>query len=981
MDEDPRTHISTMAETPELAVAPPDSEGPAYEARKAARKRGLFGPDTQMPRIGRYVVLERIGAGGMGEVFSAYDDELDRKVAIKVVHADISEESSQAGSRLLREAQTLAKLSHRNVVHVYEVGTIEGRVFLAMEFIRGQTLRVWLTHNRPWNEVLDTFLEVGRGIAAVHEAGLVHRDVKPDNMLVGDDGRICVADFGLARAAAALTDPSLDRVDMEAAVASIPEIEADAPSRLTASGAIVGTPAYMAPEQLRTQIVDARCDQFSFCVSLWEALAGRRPYQGRSLPDIVEAYRNSPVVPPSPTRVPAKVWRALQRGLAIDPIERWPAMVDLLEELGGAQARPKGKVPALLGVGGVAFALGAIVFASEAPGPCEGLDTTLDGVWDDAARQRLSAGLGQSGASFSTPTFESVASRLDDVAAGLVSERTAACEATHVQRTQSEEMLDRRVACLDRVAGRVRGLVDALASADASMVLRAPDAAAALPDPSMCGPASLQTGLTPPASAQQRDEVDAIRASLDDAATLIDLGQSRRASPRVAALAVDAGRVGYTPLVAEARMVEGSAARDLGQLDEARDSWLEAADLAEGSRHDTVAASAWSALARLAWTDLDDAEVGQRWLRRARAATTRLGRTASSEADLLRTEGELLRLGGDIPAARAKLEASLQALGASPDPDRPQTWRTLLSLASLMEASGDARGALGLYRDYATRIEARLGPDHPMVASAAYNIGKLLVATGDYDGARTQLERSVAVWRAAYGETHPDLAYSHVALEEVELTVGSLERARTHAEEALRIREATLPSDHPDLGLALLGVGAVALMQGDAKRAVGAYEASVAIHERSLGPKHPQTAIVRANLGEALLATGDGPGALQAATKALADLSARDGMDPVVLAFARRIVGGALRLTGDLPAAVVELQEAKALLADHTGDPLERGLLHFELARALGDDPAAPAEVARAKELLGSAGSDAAKGYLAQVRAEFPDSAPRAAPR
>ncbi len=968
-----RDPTPTLEETPELAVAPPDSNGPAYMARKAARKRGLFGAAATIQKIGRFAVLERIGAGGMGEVFAAYDDELDRKVAIKVVHADISEESSQAGSRLLREAQTLAKLSHPNVVHVYEVGTIENRVYLAMEFIRGQTLRIWLSHSRTWEEILEAFLSVGRGLAAVHEAGLVHRDVKPDNMLVGEDGRVRVADFGLARAAAPLTNPDLEPIDIEAGEESLPEVDIDGISRLTVSGAIVGTPAYMAPEQLRSTTVDARCDQFSFCVALWEAFAGKRPYHGKSLPEIVDSYRQGPPTPPTPTRAPPRVWKALQRGLSVDPGDRWPSMPALLDELAGGLVRPRRRLPMMLGIGGTAFVLGAIAFSMTKRGPCEGLEDTLVGTWDDEARERLSTGMSGSRVPFSDATFETVASRLDEVGAWLVAERTAACEATQVQRTHSEEMLDRRMTCLDRVDGRMRALVGALTEADATMVVRAPEAAAALPDPRMCRPESLDSGLAPPASAQQQSIVAELRTALDDASTLVALGQSRRAQAHVADIAGEADATGYAPVIAEARMVQGAVERDLGELDAAREHWLQAAELAEGSRHDAVASDAWSALARLAWTDLDDAEIGRGWLRRARAAATRVGMTDPVRADLLRTEGELERLSGNIPGARARLEEALAIIESAGGTNTPQQWRTLLSLATTLELSGKPREALGPYREYLEHIEARLGPTHPSVASAAYNVGKLLVGIGEYDEARKSLERSIEVWRKAYGPTHPDLAYPHVALEEIELTVGTLDAAREHADEALRIREATLPGDHPDLGLALLGVGAVALFQGDAQRAVSAYEESVRIHVASLGEHHPQTAIIRANLAEALVAAGDGPQALAQAQEAFADLSTREGLGPVVVAFARRVLGAAHRLQGDDATAVSHLREAVALLSSQTGDPLERGQLHLELARALGDDPSARIEAAEAKRLLSSAGSDAARRYLTQAQAEFPE--------
>ena len=229
-------------------------------------------------QVGRYVVLDLVGEGAMGQVYAAYDPVLDRKVAIKLLHPLV--EGAEAQERLLREAKSLARVAHPNLVGVHDAGAFRDSVFIAMEFVEGQTLRAWLQpRTRNQREVLDAFLQAGRGLAAAHAAGLVHRDFKPENVLVGRDGRVRVSDFGLARDVAEPSRPA--ELAPDAALLETPKLQ-------TATGALVGTPAYMAPEQLAGRRADARADQFSFAVALYEGLSGQRPFIRNSV-DIVKA--------------------------------------------------------------------------------------------------------------------------------------------------------------------------------------------------------------------------------------------------------------------------------------------------------------------------------------------------------------------------------------------------------------------------------------------------------------------------------------------------------------------------------------------------------------------------------------------------------------------------------------------------------------------------------------------------------------------
>ena len=311
--------------------------------------------------LGRYLVLDKLGAGGMGVVYAAYDPELDRKVALKLLLAghESGSQPTEGRVRLLREAQAMAKLSHPNVIAVHDVGTFGEQVFVAMEFVDGQTLRSWSAERpRSWRESMAVLTRAGRGLAAAHAVGLVHRDFKPDNVMIDREaegahthGRVRVMDFGLARPSAGFTetlgtDPSLSTTG----ALSI---------ELTQRGAMIGTPAYMAPEQIRGEISDARVDQFAFCVTLWEALFGQRPFRADSLPALVQRVLAGELTPaPKGSRVPMWVRKVVLRGLEIDPDRRYADMPELLAALARDPARARRRWAVATSLG--ALGLGAL---------------------------------------------------------------------------------------------------------------------------------------------------------------------------------------------------------------------------------------------------------------------------------------------------------------------------------------------------------------------------------------------------------------------------------------------------------------------------------------------------------------------------------------------------------------------------------------------------------------------------------------------
>jgi serine/threonine protein kinase len=379
--------------------------GDEADSNAATHKHEKVSEDSQVAkrpvlsvgdRVGRYLVLSSIGAGGMGVVFAAYDPQLDRKVALKLLRANLGANTNEARTRLKREAQAIAQLNHPNVVGVYDVGTTDvGDVYIAMEFVEGDTLTTWLKRwPRTWREILDVFAQAARGLMAAHSVGLLHRDFKPDNVLVGTDGRVRVTDFGLARSVflddsargAATTQNIFDgRTPQQTPAAGSP-LQVD----LTATGTVLGTPRYMPPEQLTGPSIDARADQFSFCVALYEALYGTHPLPGATSVSMLE-HDERALPPPQTVKVPASISRAVMRGLEKERSKRFATLAALMHELTPPPQRSSVRFVALAAVGALAVT-GATAAIMSRPGeparlPVENDDPSRKLLLDELARK------------------------------------------------------------------------------------------------------------------------------------------------------------------------------------------------------------------------------------------------------------------------------------------------------------------------------------------------------------------------------------------------------------------------------------------------------------------------------------------------------------------------------------------------------------------------------------------------------------------
>ena len=681
------THAITCESCHELlvAAAPAVGTGPGDDTEHVSLVRGA--------EIGRYTLLENIGRGATAEVHTAYDPQLDRKIALKLLHTGVR------GS-LLREAQALARLAHPNVVSVFEIGEHDGHAFVAMEFVAGETLASWMARRAPWPRVVEIFLGAGRGLAAAHRVGIVHRDFKPENVLVGSDGRPRVVDFGLAR--------NTRRGD------SLMPLDENGVTTLTAPGVAVGTPAYMAPEQLRGEDATAASDQFAFCVALWEALYGVRPFadvRGRAR---LTAIERGAVGDPLPdARVPMRLRRVLVRGLAASPASRWPSLDHLLAALeralpGRRRAITAGILAAVVGIGTTV----AITTPRSSPpaAPCASAGTELAADWNDQLRTALRTRLATLGA-YGREEETRIASMLDEQAVQWSAASRAACVANN-RRELTQQLYERTLGCLQRARSAFMTAVDVVAHTSAESLPDAIVAVRSLPDPGACRALTLVARVAPP----PREIADAAAATdLEiERARILALAGNADAVARAANVAATSERSGYLPHVARARLAEGTA-------------WL--------VRRDVKALAPLERAAKAALQAGDDAtfvEAYARWL-----FATALARrdVAAARAGLELAEPIALRLTLEESFARALLFNNAGALHlAAEDRDSARRWferaiaepRTRTGDLELVAAYGnlalltdDPGARAALIASERSVLEAGLGPNHPRTLDAA----------------------------------------------------------------------------------------------------------------------------------------------------------------------------------------------------------------------------------------------------------------------
>jgi tRNA A-37 threonylcarbamoyl transferase component Bud32 len=797
------------------------SVGPSYESGPGALPRGAS--------IGRYVVLGLVGRGGMGEVYAAYDHELDRKVAVKLLRVKPGNglSLSEGRQRTLREAQAIARLSHSNVVIVYDVGTFEDQVFIAMEFVDGNTVTYWLqSQTRSWGEILKVFMAAGRGLQAAHDKELVHRDFKPDNVMVGKDGAVRVMDFGLARqvgeksdrgqpamtprsiaeAAAALGDEGMSTVIINHEAqpgADTQEIQSSGlfDNALTRTGAMMGTPAYMAPEQFLGTATDARTDQFSFCVALYEALYGERPFGGNSMFALTANVVQGNVRPaPDATKIPPWVRRILLRGLRPNVAERFPSMRALLDALEKNPAVARRRRALMLAAALLPIAVGLGVRQSVAghDSVCLGAAGHLAGVWElspsgaESPRQEeIHRAFLASGKPYAADVYASVRRILGSYVDGWTSMYGEACEATHVRGEQSAEVLDLRMSCLQEQLGGLRALTQVYSAATGEVVENAVSAANTLGSLERCADVPLLRAVVrPPEDPATRARVEDLRRRLDYLKARFEAGSWREGVGATEALAAEARALGYQPLTAEALALVGRERLKVADGAGGEKALEEAFWQADASRHDDVRADVATYLVWAFGYLQNDYASANRWASTADAVLRRLGGHDLQRAWLVNNLAAIEGLQGHKEQSLRFGEEALALKKKAWGPDHPDVGISEGNVSVSLEDMGRDQEALAHVDRSIEILSHGLGAEHPDVATQLSNRGEILNTLGRYREARQSFEGARIIWERELGLEHRNLAYVLTGIGESYLAERDALSALAPLERAWKIREA-----------------------------------------------------------------------------------------------------------------------------------------------------------------------------------------------
>jgi tetratricopeptide (TPR) repeat protein/tRNA A-37 threonylcarbamoyl transferase component Bud32 len=824
-------------------------------------------------RIGRYVVRERIGKGGMGAVWRAEDLELRRPVALKRLHA------GSESARLLREARAAAQLQHPNVVAVYEVGEALGEPFLAMELVDGETLAAWRKSPRSLAQLVSVLAQAGRGLAAAHASGLVHRDFKPENVLIDRSGRARVVDFGLARAGDG---------------AGAAPHAAGPLGRLTETGAISGTPAYLAPELVDGAPPDARSDQYAFAITCYEALHGQHPFAGGTA-EVLWSEMAAGRVRDGLGDVPAWLESHVRRGLAADPAARWPsvaAMVDAIEK------RPRRRWPWLAAAGVVlaANAVGYLVFARSPADDCERGGRVIDTVWNDRARDELVHAFAAVAPTRSTTVV--AAGRLaDDWADGWKLGHDAACHADAAERTA-------RLDCLDRGLGELRAQLAAWKPADASEVDGMVAAVGALPRPELCA-----AHAAPPSHASPQ-----LMARIDAFAAMHRSDRDRQARPLIPQLIADAEASKDPLALARVLSASGSVERILGDLDHAREHLGRAAREAARAGDDRLTLMSITEEAGVA-VDQGQPRDGLGLIDAAEALETRS--QLGLEDRVLVVRADAMSALGRTPEAIAAYHQAISLIEPRAVRDRNARYQ----LAAATGALGTALAEQGKFAEAAEQLrkcaaieKAELGPDTPEYANTIHDLANQELELGQVDDAAAHYQQARAVILAAYGPDHELVIASDLGL-------ASVARNRHQLPEAQRLLEqlrARLPDNPTIISNVEMNLAEVCRERDDDKDAIVHYRNALAASARA-GITGAAVGDIHANLALVLSNNNQGAEARREAEAALAEYD-RVNAEPGIRVNAWLVLGEVEHNAGHTAAAIAYERKVIAALGDSSRD-------------------------------------------------------------
>ncbi|MFN0246815.1 MAG: protein kinase domain-containing protein [Kofleriaceae bacterium] len=773
-------------------------------------------------RIGRFIVHQVIGRGAMGIVYRAHDPELDRAVAIKV-HAGSALETD-GGERLRREGQALARLSHPNVVAVYEAGLHGNVPFVAMELLDGVTLDEWMRERRTVDEIRDVFMSLARGLAAAHAAGLVHRDIKPRNVFIAATGAVKLGDFGLVRADLTTFDLADDSCDVTYM------FRPDLTVTLSIAGALIGTPAYMAPEQLRGAVATESSDQFSFCAMLFEALYGVRPFTGASASEVTAAMCAPLAVPPTARRIPRTLRDLLRRGLSIEPTDRFTSVTVLLDALMPAPRSRRLGIAAIV----VAFSVAASAMAFAGASTDDACDIEDGEATRVFSAERLSRITGASA--------ERIKEVLETYARTWQATRVSVCRATTTGQ-QSSLLGDRQRACLERRLQTADELVGVLASAptnpsalDAVLALEPVEGCARAnigdPDP----PPMMQTGIV--------SHLDRELDRISNARTLGDLPATSHITRVVAA----ARAIDYPPLLSRALMIEADVlSMGSGQLARREELLQEAAREAAKSGDDEVVATIYGEMVHLVGVEGHDFDAALQWARVADVAIARANTPRDAVWQLLLNRASVLSRAGKTDEAIQILDAAIAS--RADEKSSITIAHAHLNLGAFLADQGSTRAkdhlriAIDMYR------EAYGTDQHRNVIASVLNLGLLSMNNGELQAARPYLERGLVAAEAVLGPDHVYVATALDALAECEATLGDRQKALDLHRRAIVILTSTLGRDDPHTASAMANLADTFVLIGDLAQARPLFVDAIALLVAAYGSDHEAVGLTRIGYG------------------------------------------------------------------------------------------------------------------------------------
>ena len=929
----------------------------------------LFDRPEAPVELGRLRLVRELGSGAMGKVYAAYDPALDREVAVKLLRKGLL---SMPGSRerMLREAKILARLNHPNILTIHDLGFAGEQAFITTELATGGTLADWCLAHPPSGkaraqQVLELAVQAAEGLAAAHDAGLVHRDVKPSNLLLGEDEpsgpRLRVADFGLARPEAndeshsSMTGPSL-HVNGSGSV-----------TPLTDAGSAVGTPAYMAPEQFRGQ-ASARSDQFGWAVSFYEAFFGVRAFTASTRQALLIAIESGEVAPPpSGHRVPEWLRSVLVRCLAFEPEARLASMRAVIDaiERGRTRRRRLAQASGVVLVG-AAIGLPGLLLPDRGD-PCRQAGARVDAVWNDAARERVVQGLTASGGGFAETTAARSAARLDAYAQAWRDGRVEACEATHLRHEQSEALLDDRVRCLDGRLAHFEALADVLSEADLGVTLRAVHAVAGLPPVEPCGDSQFVTARIEPPAASVAEAVQTENDRLARVAALAASGRYDEALTLAQAVAEVARTLEYEPLIARSAIALGRRELAMGHFEAAEESLRAGLLAAQRVGDDDSVRDAASALASTIGIRLERHDEGLMWIQLARATVPRLG--ASSQwrlAAILTTEGSIRNDRGEL---REGLELLQQARSLALEHERALTAANVLGeIAIVRHSLGEYEEAVQTTRKAMREREALLGPDHPQVAKDAHNLGAMLTNLRRPSEARPLLERGLKKRIETFGPDHVDVASSLLALGLLDAVEAKHDVAIEKLTRVLEIHERELGPHHARTAMALNALARAYDGKGDNAAVLPLRERSLAIAQHR-DPEHSRTYLAHASLGTTLVALGRADEARSHFDTALEGLERTLGEEHVQLGFVLTALGKLDCDQGDRARGLSLLRRAEAIRSGGSVSPVVLAGTEAKIAKCMPDPGSAAAQAVAMRALSRVSRDDV--GAAITLRAEL----------